>query len=79
MTTWTAEEFATHAAVFLDAARARGKSAPSSVRMPSAEELVAVRDRRDTLLREWIATPPGGELTLDFPYGRHRTSSADAP
>ena len=79
MNTWSAEEFAQHAAVFLEAARARGKDTPAAVRMPSAAELEEVRAVRDRLLRQWFATPPGGELTLDFTDGRHRSSPANAP
>lgn len=79
LTTWSAAEFAQHAALFLDAARARGKETPAAVRMPAAEELVAVRHARDQLLQRWFATPPGGELALDFSYGRYRSSPADAP
>lgn len=64
--TWSADEFAQHAAVFLDAARARGKAAPTEVTLPTAEQLVAVRAARDALLAQWFATPPGGELQLAF-------------
>ena len=65
--TWSTEEFASHAALFLDAARARGKAAPATVRLPRAEALLAVRTCRDDLLRRWMATPPGGEVVLTFP------------
>ena len=64
--TWNADEFAAHAAVFIAAAEARGKTAPSAVRLPTAEQLVAVRAVCAELLTRWFAVEPGGELVLEF-------------
>jgi hypothetical protein len=67
--TWSEAEFAHHAALFIEAAEARGKAVPDGVRLPTAAELVQVRAVRDGLLARWVAVEAGGELVLEFGAG----------
>ena len=67
--TWSEAEFAHHAALFVEAARARGKAVPDGVRLPTTAELVQVWAVRDDLLACWAAVEPGGELVREFRAG----------
>lgn len=69
---WTATEFAEHAALFVGAAEARGKAVPPRTRVLSDADIAAVRIVRDALLAQWYATPPGAELQLEFSRGQRR-------
>lgn len=71
LTTWSAADFAMHAQSFLDAARARGKSAPAAITLPDHAQMAQVRAVRDDLLARWYAVPPGE--TLELRFSRRRT------
>jgi hypothetical protein len=63
---WTAAEFAEHAALYIDAAKARGKAVPSRLRVLTDEDLARVRAVRDPLLAQWHALANGESLALEF-------------
>lgn len=64
--TWNEAEFAVQAALFVEAAKARGKHAQAVVRLPSAAELAHVRAVRDALLQRWTDVGVGDDLVLEF-------------
>jgi hypothetical protein len=62
---WTGEEFARQAALYVAARRSSGKDA-AEMRAFSDEELDRVRALRAELLERWAATKPGETLELVF-------------
>jgi hypothetical protein len=63
---WNAADFASHAALFVGAARARGKAVPPLRRVMTDADIEAVRAARTTLLARWQDTAPDDTLELHF-------------
>ena len=64
--TWSAEEFAEHAATYVAAREATHHTVFPRPRVLTQAEIDAIRASRDALLAQWHAVPPGGELVLRY-------------
>jgi hypothetical protein len=63
---WTADEFEAHAALFIGAAKARGKAVPPRTRVLTDADIARVRAVRDPLLAQWYGLGVGEAMELQF-------------